>query len=66
MITTKSLAETKEPLSKILMLSMKAPKKEPQLGVHVFKVSLGKSWRQIAIKGDVDFHSFGDVILYTS
>ncbi len=42
---------------------MKAPKKEPQFGVHVFKISLGKTWRQIAIKGDVDLHSFGDVIL---
>jgi hypothetical protein len=42
---------------------MKAPKKEPQLGIHIFKISLGKAWRQIAIKGDVDLHSFGDVIL---
>lgn len=42
---------------------MKTPKKEPQLGVHIFKVSLGKAWRQIAIKGDVDLHSFGNVIL---
>ena len=42
---------------------MKSPKKEPQFGVHVFKVSLGKAWRQIAIKGDIDLHTFGDVIV---
>ena len=42
---------------------MKVPKKEPQFGVHVFKISLGKAWRQIALKGNLDLHSFGDVIL---
>lgn len=42
---------------------MKAQKKKPQAGVHLFKISLGKAWRQIAIKGNVNLHNFGDVIL---
>lgn len=42
---------------------IKAPQNEPKLGIHVFKVSLANVWRQIAVKGNVDLHSFADVIL---
>lgn len=42
---------------------IKVPQKNPEFGVHVFRISLGKVWRQIAIKGEMNLHSFGDVIL---
>lgn len=58
-----TLFSTMQPLFPDWKTVMKTPKKEPQLGVHVFKISLGKVWRKIAIKGDVDLHSFGEVIL---